>query len=87
MGQDGGKPWRFVEDTPEPAKAGRGPSLYMQVLDDFKASDMRSVRVELEGKEASNVYSGLFKARKNNAERYEGLRVTRRGDDVYLTKE
>ena len=73
--------------VPEPVPpAGRRSaiSVYTDILDSFLKTKDESVRVEYDRKPGT-IYISLKRAVKSDA-KYDGIKVSRRGDNVYLIK-
>lgn len=74
--------------VPEEVPAARrraGSSIYIDMLENFAQLKGKSVRVEYDRKPAS-VYISLKRAIRSNP-KYKGIKVSLRGDAVYLIKE
>jgi hypothetical protein len=71
------------EDLP-PARRRAGSSIYTDMLENFVEMREKSVRVEYERKPAT-VYISLKRAIRTNP-KYKSLRVSLRGDAVFLVK-
>ena len=72
------------EDVP-PARRRAGSSIYIDMLEDFLTLKESSARVEYDRKPAS-VYISLKRAIRSNP-KYKGVKVSLRGEAVYLIKE
>lgn len=72
------------EDVPPAGRRG-GSSVYTAMLDEFLAMKDVSVRAEYDRK-PSTVYISLKRSVKSDP-RYAGIRVSQRGEHVYLIKE
>jgi hypothetical protein len=76
------KQYRLVPEDIPPRRGGRG-SVYPSVLEDFLKADVRSARVELEGRKPDNIAAGLRKAA---ADTKAPVRVLSRAGQVYLER-
>jgi hypothetical protein len=74
-----------LTSAPVPPRVGGGrPAIYVQILSDFAAMKEASVQVEY-ARKPDTVYNGLATAVRKHPE-FKGIKVTRRGDKVFLTR-
>jgi len=66
-------------------KKGRKGSKYDSIIDKFSKSDMTSVRVDVKGLDPKMLAIGLRNRIKTR--QIKNIKVSQRGDNVYLTKE
>jgi hypothetical protein len=71
--------------TTVPSRAGGGrPAVYLDILNDFAAMKEASVKVDY-ARKPDTIYNGLATALRKHPE-LKGIKVTRRGDGVFLTR-
>jgi len=71
------------EPVPPPGRGTAG-QVYTSMLDDFLAMKDESVRVEFNRK-PNTIYISLKRAAKSDA-KYDGIKVSKRGDHIYLIR-
>lgn len=76
------QPWEF-EDAKPPARSRK--SEYADLLDAFVESGRQTVKVTFEGKAPQTLYMGLQKTKTVSGERFAAVKVSKRGDEVFLT--
>lgn len=76
------------EEPPKGARTERGK--YIALVSDFAESGLPSARITLDVK-VDALYAGVAKAlsrvRQDDLAKYEGIRVVKSGDKVYLVRE
>lgn len=77
--------YKLVPEDIPPAGRRSASSAYTEMLDRFLSMKDASVRIEYDRK-PSTIYISLKRAVKNDA-RYEGIKVSQRGQSVYLVKD
>ncbi len=77
--------YKLMPEAVPPAGRRGGSSVYAEILDQFLAMKDASVRVEYDRK-PSTVYISLKRAVKSDP-RYAAIKVSQRGENVYLIKE
>jgi len=78
-------PYKLVPEAVPPAGRRGGSSVYTEMIDQFLAIKDSSVRVQYDRK-PSTVYISLKRAVRNDP-RYAAIKVSQRGENVYLIKE
>ena len=76
--------YQLVPEPVPPAGRRAASSVYTEMLDAFLALKDESVRVEYDRK-PSTVYISLKRAVKADP-RYDGIKVSQRGDHIYLIR-
>lgn len=77
--------YKLVPESLPPAGRRAAASAYTDMLDQFLKMNDESARVEYDRK-PSTVYISLKRAARSDA-KYDGIRVSQRGEHVYLVKE